>query len=103
MLRGFVDIPCSGAWYLVAMTAPWWCHGFRASTIIGESANSGHGGSRSRDQIPGRQWCISQRNAGIAAILAVQSGDGTMRAYITATGISLGLVSLWAALAQLIA
>jgi hypothetical protein len=33
----------------------------------------------------------------------IETGDGTMRPYITATGMAFGLLAVWAALAQFVA
>jgi hypothetical protein len=47
----------------------------------------------------------SLRHDSSAVIILAQSGNGvdTMRAYVTATGIALGLLTVWAALVPFVA
>ena len=54
-------------------------------------------------QIVARLYRRSQRHGRTVAILTPSSGERTMRAYITVTGIAVGLVTLWAALVPLVA
>jgi hypothetical protein len=50
-----------------------------------------------------RLYPNSQRHLRAVAILVERDGEGPMRAYVTAAGMALGLVGVWAALVPFVA